>query len=173
VAKVSNSFSMDMPPERAQAMFLRDIAPELGRDGSFFLYEDEPGLLAFSDGVIDAPEGFEEDEDVPEEPAADAGIPEGTGEGVIGLRRGGFPVEGSELSLGGGKAPAVLRREPRLYGRLRRLFARRVKVRFAAQQAGTSVTISGSAHRLVARGLNNLGQQGHWPEIATGSGGED
>jgi len=156
---------MQVGAQQAQDMFLRDIAPELARDGSFFVYSESPGLLAFSDGVVDRPGGFDEDEDIAHEPAMDAGLPDQAGV-EIGAKTGPFPVESEELSVAGGAAPAVLRREPRLYGGLRRMFARRIKVRFASEGEGTHVTISGSAHGLVASGLNKLGQQGHWPETA-------
>jgi hypothetical protein len=167
MAKVSSSFSMQVPPEKAQELFLRDIAPELGRDGSFYLYHQDAEVLAFSDGVVDPPEGFDEDEDIAGEPAADAGVlEEGSYRLGLGARRGPFPVESEELGVSDGSTPAVLRREPRFYGGLRRLFSRRIKVRFELAADGTHVTISGSADKTVARGLDKLGQQGHWPEIA-------
>jgi hypothetical protein len=53
VAKIERSFSKSVSPELAQEMFVRDIAPDLHRDQGFTLYEQEPGHLAFSDGVVD------------------------------------------------------------------------------------------------------------------------
>jgi hypothetical protein len=60
----------------------------------------------------------------------------------------------------------VFRREPRMYGALRRLTARHIKVRFEPEATGTRVTLSGSAEKVVANGLDKLGLQGHWPETA-------
>ncbi len=45
---------MRVSPERAQEMFIRDIAPELHRAGAFSLYRQRPGSLAFSDGLVSA-----------------------------------------------------------------------------------------------------------------------
>ncbi len=41
---------MPVAPARAQAMFVRDIAPALHRLRGFSLYENVPGRLAFGDG---------------------------------------------------------------------------------------------------------------------------
>jgi hypothetical protein len=41
---------MPIEPEQAQAMFVRDIAPELHKLRGFSLYKNKPGRLAFGDG---------------------------------------------------------------------------------------------------------------------------
>jgi hypothetical protein len=41
-------------PEQTQARFLADIAPELHRKAELLLYEEEPGHLSFSDGIVDS-----------------------------------------------------------------------------------------------------------------------
>jgi hypothetical protein len=53
VARIDRTFSMQMAPEQAQALFASDIAPELHRAGGFVRYKEEPGYLAFSDGIVD------------------------------------------------------------------------------------------------------------------------
>ncbi len=40
---------MQVPPEQAQAMFVRDIAPELSRGRGFYLAREQPGKLDFRD----------------------------------------------------------------------------------------------------------------------------
>lgn len=40
-------------PEQAQEQFVEDIAPELHRKAALALYKQEPGRLAFSDGIVD------------------------------------------------------------------------------------------------------------------------
>jgi hypothetical protein len=49
VARIRHSFSVPLEPEQAQAMFVRDIAPDLRRLGGFVLYKNEHGCLAFGD----------------------------------------------------------------------------------------------------------------------------
>jgi len=53
LARVDASFQIGVPPERAQAMFVRDIASELTRVRQFQLVEERPGRLEFSDGIVD------------------------------------------------------------------------------------------------------------------------
>jgi hypothetical protein len=53
MAKIDRSFTMQDTPERAQRRFVEDIAPELHRKADLALYKEEPGLLAFSDGIVD------------------------------------------------------------------------------------------------------------------------
>ena len=53
VAKIDHTFSMAETAELAQAMFVRDIGPELHRAGEFVLCKEEAGRLVYSDGVFD------------------------------------------------------------------------------------------------------------------------
>jgi len=53
VARVNASFTMDLPPDQAQAMFVRDLLPDLHNDGGFVLYEERPGRLELSKGVVE------------------------------------------------------------------------------------------------------------------------
>jgi hypothetical protein len=53
IAKIDHSFTMQGTPERAQSRFLEDIAPEVHRKAGLALYEDNPGLVKFSDGIVD------------------------------------------------------------------------------------------------------------------------
>jgi hypothetical protein len=159
MARIENSFEMDVPPEQAQAMFVRDIAPDLAKDGGFQPAHEKPGLLLYSDALgnfgaeFDPEEvadpdvvGHEEEDDEPEVTAAE---------------------ESHEIRLGAiGIEPNVQYRDPTLYAALRRLTARHVKVQFEAEGGGTRVTISGSAEHDIRRGLDELGTQGHWPETA-------
>jgi hypothetical protein len=53
VAKVDRTFSMQMPPEKARALFIEDIAPEFHRVDDFVLCKEDPGRLEFSDADVD------------------------------------------------------------------------------------------------------------------------
>jgi hypothetical protein len=50
------------------------------------------------------------------------------------------------------------------YAKLRRLLARRIKVEFAPDGAGTRVSLRGKAERDICAALNLLGALGQWPE---------
>jgi hypothetical protein len=50
VGRIRHTFTMRQEPGDAQAMFVRDIAPDLHRLRGFTLYKNEPGELAFGDG---------------------------------------------------------------------------------------------------------------------------
>lgn len=156
MARLSHTFTMSVTPAEAQAMFLRDIWPELAKDGEFRLYSQAPGLLRFSQGIIGSEESLEDlaDPDVvghaeeDDEPAATAAEeaqanPVFMGTGGIGVRP-----------------------QPQTYSRLRYLISRRLKVIFTAIPQGTSVEIKGSAEKLLAQAINRLGSPGHWPETA-------
>jgi hypothetical protein len=52
IARLDHTFSIDKPPEVAQAMFVRDIAPELAKDRGFQIAREDPGRLVFSDGTV-------------------------------------------------------------------------------------------------------------------------
>lgn len=151
---------MGVAPERAQAMFVRDIVPDLHRDGRFTPYREAPGELRLSDAdfgrepfgrraaaLIDLddiadPDEFEAHDEEAGEPAlADV------------LRRG---TVAEPPSAGGGHAPPSLDL----------LASHRLKVTFKPEGSGTLLTIKGSAHEDVRSGLERLGTARHWPEIA-------
>jgi hypothetical protein len=52
MAKLDRIFQMPYPPEQAQALFVRDVAPAFAQAGEFVLYEEEPGELHFSEGNV-------------------------------------------------------------------------------------------------------------------------
>jgi hypothetical protein len=54
IARIDHSFTIDKPAELAQAMFVRDIAPELAKDRDFQIAHERPGQLVFSDGIATA-----------------------------------------------------------------------------------------------------------------------
>jgi hypothetical protein len=53
VAKIDRAFSMQMPLEKAQQLFVEDIAPEFHGVDEFVLCKEEPGRLEFSDCLVD------------------------------------------------------------------------------------------------------------------------
>ena len=53
MSKVKHTFVATDSPEVLQAMFLRDIRPELHRQGRFVLTKETPGCLKLSDGEVD------------------------------------------------------------------------------------------------------------------------
>jgi hypothetical protein len=55
VAKVQQTFQMAQAPGRAQELFVEDVAPALHKLGGFVLYKQQPGRLAFSDGMASDP----------------------------------------------------------------------------------------------------------------------
>ncbi len=48
---------MQVPPEKAEEMFVRDLAPELAKDRGFHITREKPGHLVLSDVPIESP-GF-------------------------------------------------------------------------------------------------------------------
>ncbi|MCW3033386.1 MAG: hypothetical protein QOK19_787 [Solirubrobacteraceae bacterium] len=158
MARVNSSFTMGVPPERAQAMFVRDIVPDLHNDAGLALLEEHPGRLELAAGVVGARQGFD---------MVEATDPDVVGHGeedeepdVTRARLGGpatiFPV-------GGGR---VGRKSAPVYSLLRRWTSRRLKVDFAPTADGTRVTLTGSAGRPLRDALARLGTPGHWPETA-------
>lgn len=163
MARIHNSFTIDVPPERAQEMFVRDIVPDLHRDGRFTLYREGPGEVRLSDANPDRepalgrgaaggalldlddiadPDEFEAHEEEAGEPAlADA------------LRRG---TDAEGRTAEGGREPPSLEL----------LASHRIKVTFVPEGEGTRVTIRGSARHDVGAGLERLGRPDHWPAIA-------
>jgi hypothetical protein len=148
LARIDHSFSIDKPPELAQAMFVRDIAPELAQDRDFQITRERPGQLVFSDGE---PSGSE---------VVDPGLGGSTQERE--------DSEASDAPLGGGARNLFMqnvnaRSAP---DDLPGLFARHVHVDFTPEGAGTRVRLHGHLERDVCHGLKLLGTPQHWPEIA-------
>ena len=141
MAKIDHTFSIDKPPDIAQAMFVRDIAPDLARDGEFQIARERPGQLIFSDGAVpkaDAESPLEgETQDEPWIPADAAGAP----------------------------SDAFVRRAT-VTDDLPELFARHIHVDFSSDGTGTNVRVHGHVERDVCHGLERLGTPQHWPEIA-------
>jgi len=46
---------MQVPPEKAEEMFVRDLAPELAKDRGFHITREDPGHLVFSDVPLETP----------------------------------------------------------------------------------------------------------------------
>jgi hypothetical protein len=143
MARIDHSFSIEKPPDVAQAMFVRDIAPELARARDFQIAEERPGQLIFSDGAaprVDAESAVEGEPQGPEDPwmATDAaGVPSDRY-----VRRGTVSHD------------------------LPGLFARHIHVDFGPQGSGTLVRVHGRLEHDVCRALELLGTPQHWPEIA-------
>jgi hypothetical protein len=158
VARVNASFTMDVPPEQAQAMFVRDLLPDLHKDAGFILYEERPGRLELSKGVVEDsahslteladpdvvhhPEEIEEPELKRAEPRA--------------------PADAFQSAPGGREGPPG----PPVYSEVRRWISRRLDVEFAPEGTGTRVTLKGHAERDVRDALGRLGSPGHWPATA-------
>lgn len=53
MAKVKRTFTLSLSPERAQQQFVEHVAPSLHRLGDFVRSHEEPGLIAFTDGIRD------------------------------------------------------------------------------------------------------------------------
>jgi hypothetical protein len=145
IAKIDHSFTIDKPAELAQAMFVRDIAPELARDRDFQIAHERPGHLVFSDGVATGgdeasvlEEGAHGEEPWARLPALARRWP---GRFVLAVDRG-----GSEDLAG--------------------VLPRHIKVDFTAEGAGTRVHVHGHIEHDVCHGLELLGTTQHWPEIA-------
>jgi hypothetical protein len=159
VAKVNRSFTMAMTPDQAQEIFMRDLIPDLHKDGQFAIYEERPGHIGLSDGLIDPNAVFNARE------AADPDIAEGPGGAADEpvqtdvMRRGSLGIS----RRSGGRAE---RKQVPVYSKLRLWTSRRLSVDFVEDPAGSRVTISGSAPDEVATGINRLGTAGHWPETA-------
>jgi hypothetical protein len=145
IARIDHSFTIEEPAELAQAMFVRDIAPELAKDRDFQIAHERPGQLVFSDGIATA--GDEESvlaEDThDEEPWAPIPslVSRWPGRFVLGVGRG-----------GGEGLAAVL--------------SRHIKVDFTPDGAGTRVHVHGHVEHDVCHALELLGTPQHWPEIA-------
>ena len=56
MARVEKTFTMQVPPDKAEEMFVRDLAPELAKDRGFHITHEQPGHLVFSDVPIESPQ---------------------------------------------------------------------------------------------------------------------
>jgi len=158
MARIDHSFQMTQAPADAQALFVRDIAPEMARDRGFLIARESPGELLFSDGVapgrgvdeasVEDTEAPVEPEDVTAAPGLDAALQGGGG--------GAAPL-GFSLRASGGSA---------VEDDLPFLFSRHVHVDFTAEGEGTQVRIHGHLERGIAHALERLGAPGQWPETA-------
>lgn len=140
MARIDRSFSLDRPPEQAQAMFVRDIAPELARDRDFGIVRERPGELIFSQRAAADSLQLEEDLEEPVEEhrdaIADAGAP--------GWRFNAF--HGADDLAGA--------------------LPRHIRVEFTGEGTGTRVHVHGHVERDVCHALEKLGTPQHWPETA-------
>jgi hypothetical protein len=155
VARVNRSFTMNVAPEQAQAMFVRDLVPDLHRDAGLALLDERPGALEFEPTSVTGAQAFDmveavdpdvvghEEDD--EEPAVTRA--QSTSSSTI------FPYGFGRT--GRSNAP--------VYSLLRRWTSPRLKVRFAPGADGTLVTLTGSVERPVRDALGRLGSPGHWP----------
>jgi uncharacterized protein YndB with AHSA1/START domain len=50
---------MQVPPDKAEEMFVRDLAPELAKDRGFHITHEQPGHLVFSDVPVESPGGLD------------------------------------------------------------------------------------------------------------------
>ncbi len=162
MARISHSFTMGVAPAQAEAMFVRDIAPELHRDRGFSLERQAPGRLVFSDGVVDPGQVFDAEEAATEETDADARSADAPS--LVADSEAPPTTKAATLRPSRGANMPVAK--SRFYGALRRLTGRQINVDFEAEPTGTRVTLSGSAQRDIRDALSRLGQPGHWPATA-------
>lgn len=156
-----NSFVMDVPPEKAQEMFVRDIVPDLHRDGRFTMYREGPGEVRLSDADFEREPGFgrgpatmRQLDDIADPDEFEAHDEEAAEPALADVLRRGTDAETPDAGGGHVLHSAEL------------LASHRLKVTFAPDRDETRVTISGSAHHDVCGGLERLGRPDHWPAIA-------
>lgn len=140
MARIDHSFSVDKAPDAAQALFVRDIAPELASARGFQIKREEPGELVFSDGV-EPGGGSEGLEESPQERAGEAAAP--TTDRFVGNLGG--SLESDDLSD---------------------VLARHLRVEFTAEGSGTQVRLHGHVERDLKHALSLLGTHEHWPATA-------
>jgi hypothetical protein len=158
MARIDHSFSMEKPPEVAQSMFVRDIAPELAKDRDFQIRHERPGELVFSDGAGPGEDVDPDIEETPQEQEDRDSVDFPLGRSVAD-EDATSPERGIELR--GSNLDASL-----VSDGLDTLFARHVHVEFKADGAGTLVNIRGHLERDVEHALERLGTPNHWPETA-------
>jgi hypothetical protein len=149
VAHIDYSFEMSGNPDAAQALFMRDITPELARDASFHVVREHPGGLVFDDALTeadaDAPgeqPGLGDEEELTDEPPA-------AGSFIIG--------EGLSTKFTAPRPLELLGED---------LLSRHLHVDFSPGVSGTVVRVHGRARRALRDALQRLGTTGHWPETA-------
>jgi hypothetical protein len=145
IARIDHTFSIDRPPEVTQAMFVRDVAPELAKDRGFQIVHERPGQLVFSDGSEPSPETvslLEGDAQEREEPWNEPDLEQG-------------PVAATRMLGLLGAAD-----------NLAEVLPRHIRVDFTPEGSGTSVRVHGHVEHDVRHGLELLGTARHWPEIA-------
>ena len=148
MAHIDHSFQMSGAPDAAQVLFMRDITPELAKDGGFHLVREHSAGLVFDDALTeadaDAPReqpGLGDEEELSDEP----------------------PAARSQIIGEGSVAKFTA---PRPLGPGEDLLSRHLHVDFAASNSGTVVRIHGHARRNLRDALQRLGTTGHWPETA-------
>ena len=141
---------MDKPPDLAQAMFARDIAPELAKDREFLIESAHPGEILFTDGSAPG-RNVDPDLDDTSHERADIEMADTPG-----------PAVGPD----GDDAIAQRTTARADVGRLSDAFARHIRVEFSPVGAGTQVRVHGHVERDVCHALERLGTPQHWPEIA-------
>jgi hypothetical protein len=158
VARVKGNFTMEVAPEQAQAMFVRDIAPDLAKDAELALFKERPGSLEFVPRVDAGNQDFD--------PVAIAD-PDVVGHGEEDeepdVRRQGSRAESTIFTTAPGR---VVGNRASVFSELRRWGGPRLTVRFAPAADGTVVTLKGSIDRDVRDALARLGTPGHWPATA-------
>jgi hypothetical protein len=155
VAHIDYRFRMAGEPDAAQALFMRDITPELARDAFFHVISEEPGELVFDDALSAG-------EDDPDLDAARQAGKLGDEEQLSDAPKATSPwLGGSWLSRGRvaseGGAPIGLGAD---------LLARHLRVEFTPGDGATVVRLHGHVRRNLRAALERLGTAGHWPEIA-------
>jgi hypothetical protein len=156
MAKLAHSFTMDVPPEQAQAMFVRDLVPDLHKDGDMILSKERAGRLDFSYGPT---EGANLDLLEVADPDV-VGHPEENDEPAV------RAVEEREPFSFFPAGPGRIAGSGLMAGKLEGLGSPHIEVTFAAAPEGTLVTLKGHIERHVHDAILRLGTQGHWPEIA-------
>ena len=149
MARINYSFQMSETPQEAQAMFVRDIAPELAQARDFQIAHARPGELTFSDGAGPMALGLVGD--------AEAAMDGGREPGIR-------PVEQVTLepTAPGGELDAYVGSDD-----LEGVFARHVRVEFTPAQDGTEVhNLHGHVERDLKHALEKLGTAQHWPATA-------
>ncbi len=158
MARIDHSFSMEKPPEVAQSMFVRDIAPELAKDRDFEIRRESPGELIFSDGAApgrDVDPDFEESSQEREDrgssdfPLGRDVADEGSASPPSGFELRGPNLDASLVSEG-----------------LDGVYARHICIEFKAEGASTVVRIHGHLERDLQHALERLGTPDHWPATA-------
>lgn len=158
MARVKGSFTIEVAPERAQAMFVRDIAPDLAKDAELALFKEHPGKLEFLPRVDTGNEDFD---------AVEVADPD-----VVGHKE--EDEEPDVRRVSDRASSSIFQTEPgrvvgnraSVFSEIRRWGAPRLTVRFASAADGTVVTLKGSIDRDVRDALARLGTPGHWPATA-------